>query len=99
MKALNLSFICIIEAFFASNPEILLYLCETGDGKQTVRNRLFIRWFREYALNHLYYFDSVEISAEGIENYAAIIVQKSNPNLDNIIADFNATINLLKNKP
>lgn len=43
---------CIIEDFFKANPEILLYLCETGDGKQASRNRLFIRWFREYAQKH-----------------------------------------------
>lgn len=38
---------CIIEGFFKANPSILLYLCETGDGKQASRNRLFIRWFKE----------------------------------------------------
>lgn len=43
---------CIIEDFFKANPEILLYLCETGDGKQASRNRLFIKWFREYAQKH-----------------------------------------------
>lgn len=87
---------CVMEAFFRSNPEILLYLCETGDGKQAMRNRLFVRWFRQYANNELYYFDTVEITAEGVDNFAAIIVQKSNPQLHQIIAEFNEVVEELK---
>jgi len=90
---------CVIEAFFSANPEILLYLCETGDGKQAARNRLFIRWFKEYANNHLFYFDTCEIKAEGIDIFAAIIVQKSNPDLQDIIRDFNHVVGTLKDKP
>lgn len=91
--------LCIIENFFKANPEILLYLCETGDGKQTSRNRLFVRWFKEYAKKHLYYFDTMEIKADGIENFAAIIVQKANPNLNEIVRVFNHVVNTLKDKP
>ena len=90
---------CIIEYFFKANPEILLYLCETGDGKQASRNRLFIRWFREYAKHHLYYFDTVEMEADGIENFAAIIVQRKNPRLNDIVKAFNHVVDTLKRKP
>lgn len=39
----------IIEEFFAVNgKEAMLYLCETGDEKEGLRNRLFIRWFNTY---------------------------------------------------
>ena len=90
---------CIIEDFFKANPEILLYLCETGDGKQASRNRLFIRWFKGYARKHLYYFETVEMQADGIDNFAAIIVQKINPKLNEIVEAFNHVVNTLKNKP
>lgn len=90
---------CIIEGFFNSNPDILLYLCETGDRKQAARNRLFIKWFRDYTNNHLYYFDTCEIRADGIDNFVAIIVQKSNPDLQNIVSDFNHVVGTLKGKP
>lgn len=90
---------CIVEAFFKANPDILLYLCETGDGKQASRNRLFIKWFKEYANKHLYYFNTVEIEADGIDNFAAIIVQKSNPELNSIINEFNNVVATLKDKP
>ena len=90
---------CIIEDFFKANPKILLYLCETGDGKQASRNRLFVRWFGEYAKKHLYYFDTVEMESDGIENFAAIIVQKANPQLNEIVEVFNHVVKTLKDKP
>lgn len=31
---------CIIEEFFLTNPDILLYQCETGDSRQAMRARL-----------------------------------------------------------
>lgn len=87
---------CVMEAFFRANPEILLYLCETGDGKQAMRNRLFVRWFNQYPNHSLYYFDTVEITSEDVDNFAAIIVQQSNPQLPQIIKEFNEVVQELK---
>ena len=89
----------IIEAFFKANPDILLYICETGDGKQAFRSRLFIRWFNTYSLRNNYVMQTVEIEEGETRNFAAIIVQKSNPRLQIIIAEFEETINILTNKP
>lgn len=91
--------LCVLENFFKANPEILLYLCETGDGKQASPNRLFVKWFKEYAKKHLYYFDTVEMEAEGIDNFAAIIVQKTNPKLNEIVETFNQVVRTLRDKP
>lgn len=97
---LKATIFCILEAFFAVNPDILLYLCETGDGKQAMRNRLFARWFEEYSENYLYYCRTVEIvDRDNVSNFAALIVQKSNPRLNEIIAEFEETIKVLTDKP
>ena len=97
---------CVIEAFFSANPDILLYLCDTGDGKQAARNRLFLRWFREYSDKHLYFLRTAEIeeivdekTGKKLMNFAALIVQKSNPKLEEIVREFDDTISLLSNKP
>ena len=87
---------CVIEAFFEANPEILLYVCETGDGKEAMRNRLFLRWLKDYTQKEIFYVEHVEIEAEGVMNFAAIIVQKSNPCLETIIADFRSAIEELQ---
>lgn len=89
----------IIEEFFECNPDILLYQCETGDNRQAVRDRLFIKWFKEYMGNEKYYIKISTIIAEDIENYTSIIVQKSNPNLENIILDFDNFVGFFQDKP
>ena len=40
--------IAIIENFFMESQEVMLYICETGDGKQSMRSRLFEYWFNHY---------------------------------------------------
>ena len=48
-KKLRQTIFTIIEEFFAANgSEAMLYLCETGDEKEGLRNRLFIHWFNIY---------------------------------------------------
>ena len=91
--------LAIVEAFFEANPSILLYLCETGDGKQAMCNRLFLHWFHEYQYKDRYFLKTVEITAEGVNNFAALIVQYSNPDLTTIIRDFDNMISLLQMKP
>lgn len=81
------------------NPDILLYQCETGDNRQAMRERLFLRWFREYDRSDRYYIKVSEIIAEKVANYTAMIVQKDNPHLDEIIRDFDEFVGFFKNKP
>lgn len=97
-KNVQRTIIAIIEEFFRNNPDILLYQCETGDNKQAARERLFLKWFSEYADNK-YIIRVSEIVAERISNYAAVIVQKTNPQLSRIINDFDNFVGFFKNKP
>jgi hypothetical protein len=90
---------CIIEAFFLANPDILLYICETGDGKQEFRSRLFVRWFNSYAGRDAFVMETAEVQEGKTKNFAALIVQKTNPRLKEIINEFDETINILTNKP
>lgn len=89
----------LIEAFFARNPEILLYICDTGDGKQALRSRLFIRWFNTYRNKDAYIVETAEVKEGNIKNFAALIVQKSNPQLESIVSDFRETVKLFTDKP
>ena len=89
----------IIEEFFDSNPDILLYQCETGDSKQAARDRLFVRWFKEYAGNEKYCIRVAKIVAENVEHYTAIILQQTNPELEKIVNDFDNFMGFLQNKP
>ena len=89
----------IIEDFFQENKNILLYICETGDGKQAARSKLFIQWFSKYEKAVFFYFKTTEILSEGEENFAAIILRKDNPELESIVHDFDEMISILSDKP
>ena len=98
-QKLRETILLLVEAFFVANPDILLYICETGDGKQALRSRLFVRWFNTYTRRDDYVMQTAEVQEGDTKNFAALIVQKSNPRLQEIIAEFEETISILTNKP
>ena len=85
--------ICIIEEFFRKNPDILLYMCSTDGGQQAQRARLFLRWFNGAEQQKQYVVRSVEMRGEESRNeYVALIVQRSNPRLEEILTIFDQEI-------
>ena len=89
----------IIEEFFLTNPDILLYQCETGDSRQAMRARLFTRWFNEFDKRDRFCVKVSILRDEEVDNYIAIIVQKSNPKLTDILRDFDEFIGFFDTKP
>ncbi len=90
---------CIIEEFFLTNPDILLNQCETGDSRQAMRARLFTRWFNEFDKRDRFCVKVSILRDEEVDNYIAIIVQKSNPKLNDILRDFDEFIGFFDTKP
>lgn len=92
--------LAIIEEFFNKNKAALLYICETGDGMQKMRSRLFQYWFSIYNEKEEYLFlPQVVYDEEENENYAALIIRKDNPCFVELVSEFTDTINLLNGKP
>lgn len=90
----------IIESFFDMNEAALLYICESGDGKQQMRSRLFEFWFSSYRMKDKFLLMPVSIEdMEGMENFAALIVRKDNPNILKIVAEFSNTVAMFRVKP
>lgn len=89
--------ICIIEEFFRVNPEVLLYMCSTDSGQQAQRARLFLRWFNGYEQQRRYAIKSYDvrsIDSEGrpTKEYVALIVQRTHPQLNDIVSRFDSEI-------
>lgn len=97
-KKLMQTIICIIEAFFFSNPDILLYICDTANDQQAQRDRLFLRWFNGYRQKQSYILMTTMIMDEDEPNYLAMIVQRQNPQLDDIIRMFNEETAMFKER-
>lgn len=94
--------VSIVDEFFRCNNSTLLYICETGDNKQSMRSRLFEYWFSTYNRNRKALFtmlSSSVIDEEGIVNFATIILRNDNPDLLEIIAEFTESIQILSQKP
>ncbi len=90
----------IIEEFFAENPYILLYMCDTAHGQQAMRSRLFLRWFMSYENHQCYNVMTDIVMDEDVENYIALIIRIDHPHYDQIISFFNQMIADFKsNKP
>lgn len=94
-----LTIFAIIEEFFRVNPGVLLYICDTMSNQQAMRARLFKHWFDAYSGSRNYVMRQEEIMDEDVLNYVAMIVQRSNPKIAEIISEFDAQVKLLKEKP
>ena len=91
---------CIIDEFFCKNQAALLYICETGDGMQKMRNRLFRFWFSIYAEKEDFLFlPQIVYDEDDNENYAALIIRRDNPKFNDLVSEFTNTITLLNSKP
>ena len=91
----KLTLIAIIEEFFDQNNDVMLYVTETGDEKQSFRDRLFVRWFNTYERHNFYYIKTAEGKMEGQMNFMAIISRKDNPRLQEVIQEFEDMISFI----
>lgn len=90
----------IIEDFFNMNEAALLYICESGDGRQQMRGRLFEFWFSTYRMKDDFLLMPVSIEdMEGQENLAALIIRKDNPKFVDIVSEFSNTVAMFRVKP
>ena len=91
--------LAIVDEFFRSNLEVLLYICDTSDGKEDVRNRLFLRWFDRNATPGRFTIRAANAKVEDENFHVAIIVENRNPKLNDITAEFEKVSAMLTNNP
>ena len=70
-------------------------MCDDSDGREANRNRLFLSWFKKNADAERFAIRAANATVEGKGFYAAIIVERRNPQLDAIIEDFEITAKAL----
>lgn len=90
----------ILDEFFRSNLEIMLYMCDTSDGREGSRNRLFLAWFERYAEKGRFTIRTASTNIEGQGFFIGIVVENRNPKLKEITEDFDMKAEMLtSNKP
>lgn len=65
----------------------MLYICDTSDGREAARNRLFLSWFEREA-NERFIIRTAKAKIEDEVIYTAIIVANDHPALQAILRDF-----------
>lgn len=88
--------VALMEEFFKSSAKGILYVCDSKDGRQAARNRLFSRWFYAYAHRDEYILLQREVPYEGVLQYVSLIVRKDHPELLPITESFDLTISHLE---
>ncbi len=87
--------LAIIDEFFRSNLEVLLYMCDTSDGREESRNRLFFNWFERYAEKNRFTICQAHAEVEGEGLFLCIVVDNRNPRLKAVTTDFEESAALL----
>lgn len=84
----EVTILAIINEFFQSNSEIMLYLCDTSDGREESRNRLFLTWFDRFAERDRFTICSAHAKVENETLFLCIVIDNRNPRLETIKKDF-----------
>ena len=66
----------------------MLYLCDTSDGREESRNRLFLSWFERYGQKNQFTICKAHTEIEGEGLFFCIVVENRNPKLKAITEDF-----------
>lgn len=85
--------------FLKNKEKVILYTCETKDGKESVRARKFNIWFRQFNSEVFLKIDkSIYDKKLHITYYNSLIISINNPFKDEIIQDFNALFESLESE-
>ena len=76
-----------------------MYVCDSANSQQAMRSRLFLRWFNSYSRNESFIIKIAVINDDGEDNYVAMIVQRSNSQIDEILKYYEDEIAMFTNKP
>lgn len=81
--------VAIFEEFFRTNESAVLYICDTSDGKQSARDRLFSKWFSSYSGKINYTLSHASITVDGVGYYASLLLSNGNPRFTEVLSAFN----------
>lgn len=90
----------ILHEFFSQSQNAILYICDTGDGRQLMRYRLFNQWFLSYpARGNVMSISGFVVDEDGVDNFATLLLRTDHPRFADVTKEFMETIRLLNTKP
>lgn len=68
--------VALVEEFFRLNDAAVLYVCDTSDGHQAARSRLFRSWYERYSDKLLFECKTAEFEVDGTGYFVTILLKK-----------------------
>lgn len=78
----------IVKEFFNIEPAVVLYICDTSDDRQRVRDRLFVRWFKDLADTDEYTLINEEVNIDNTIYYGSLLMRNDHPLYEDIKTKF-----------
>lgn len=78
----------IIEEFFAQEEVVMLYICDTADGRQASRDRLFRAWFYSFEESKSYALHTEGMMIDNVRYLSSILLRKDHPMLIQVLGAF-----------
>ena len=78
----------IIEEFFAQEESVMLYICDTTDGRQASRDRLFRAWFHSYVESAAYMMCTETMTIDHIRYFSSVLIRNDHPMLSQVLIKF-----------
>ena len=85
-EKIQLTIVAVIEEFFRTKEVLLDYICDTNDGRQATRSRLFSHWFCQFPNRKLYTLRTLTLYYENIAFYASVIIRNDNPKYEECLS-------------
>ena len=78
----------IIEEFFAQEEAVMLYICDTADGRQASRDRLFRAWFYSFEESKSYTLHTEGMMIDNMRYLSSVLLRKDHPLYMNVLGAF-----------
>ena len=88
----------VIEEFFEQGQNVILYICDSMDNRQAMRDRLFRIWFNTCFENKNITLYNEQIEIDDTWYFAGIMLRKDNPSHNRIIGQFHDFVQDIPNK-
>ena len=78
----------IIEEFFAQKEVVMLYICDTADGRQASRDRLFRAWSYSFEESKSYTLYTEGMTIDNVRYLSSVLMRKDHPLYMNVLGAF-----------
>lgn len=81
----------ILLSFFSNHNNAIIYICDSSDEREEMRNRVFSRWYKDMEIVNVERFN-ISTKTDYYKVFASLFICKDNPEIDSIVVAFKEII-------